>query len=110
MTSEFLIHTLLISFCQSFILNTFHVMVQEGMILSPLYDYLDSIFRNKSIKSKWRNSEGLLYIAKPIYACVSCMPSLWSLPLLIFLPLYQVILVSLLSVSIATIINRKIFD
>src|SRR5574343_1406146 len=103
MNNEIIINTLLISICQSHLINSIQVMFQEGMFLSWLYDYLDSVFRNKSIKSKWRNSEGLLYIAKPIYACASCMPSIWSLPLLFFLPIHQVILVSLLSISISTI-------
>jgi hypothetical protein len=60
-------------------------------------------------ENKWRNSKGLLYIAKPIYACASCMPSIHSLPLLLILPLWKVAIIAVISVTIATLINDKLF-
>lgn len=62
------------------------------------------------INSKYRNSEGLLYIAKPIYACVSCMPSLWSLPLLTILVWWKVIFIAIFAVCISTLIRDKLFE
>jgi hypothetical protein len=62
------------------------------------------------INSKWRNSEGVLYIGKPLYKCASCMPSIHSIPLLIILPLWKVVIIAAISVTIATLINDKIFE
>lgn len=61
-------------------------------------------------KSKYRNSEGLLYIAKPIYACASCMPSLWSLPLLFILVWWKVIFIIIFAVVISTLLRDKLFE
>lgn len=60
--------------------------------------------------AKYRNSEGLLYIAKPIYACASCMPSLWSLPLLSILVWWKVFFIAIFAVVISTLINDKLFE
>jgi hypothetical protein len=72
--------------------------IRKDYILSNCYE------------NKWRNSKGLLYIAKPIYACASCMPSIHSLPLLLILPLWKVAIIAVISVTIATLINDKIFE
>lgn len=61
-------------------------------------------------ESKYRNSEGLLYIAKPIYSCASCMPSLWSLPLLFILPIWKVFFICIFASVISTLIRDKIFE
>ena len=60
--------------------------------------------------SKYRNSEGLLYIAKPIYACASCMPSIWSLPLLFFLVWWKVIFICIFASVISTLLRDKLFE
>jgi len=65
-------------------------------------DYVDS--------SKYRNSEGLLYAAKPIYACASCMPSIWSLPLLFFLVWWKVIFICIFASVISTLLRDKLFE
>ena len=70
------------------------------------YEYI--IYQDKWLK--YRNSEGLLYIAKPIYACASCMPSLWSLPLLTILVWWKVIFIAIFAVVISTLLRDKIFE
>lgn len=60
--------------------------------------------------SKYRNSKGLLYIAKPIYACPSCMPSLWSLPLLTILVWWKVIFIIIFAVCISTLIRDQLYN
>ena len=60
--------------------------------------------------AKYRNSKGLLYIAKPIYACTSCMPSLWSLPLLAFLVWWKVIFIAIFAVVISTLLSDELFE
>jgi hypothetical protein len=65
---------------------------------------------NFMANAKWRNSEGLLYIAKPIYACASCMPSIWSLPLLFILVWWKVLIISIFAIVISTILRDKIFE
>lgn len=62
------------------------------------------------INSKWRNTQGLLYIAKPIYACASCMPSLWSLPLLSILVWWKVIFIAIFAVVMSTLLRDKLFE
>lgn len=62
------------------------------------------------ITSKYRNSEGLLYIAKPIYACASCMPSLWSLPLLTILVWWKVIFICIFASVLSTLIRDKLYN
>lgn len=73
---------------------------------------LDMIYLEDKDKesSKYRNSEGLLYIAKPIYACASCMPSVWSLPLLTILVWWKVIFIAIFAVVISTILRDKLFE
>jgi hypothetical protein len=109
MTTQ-LIEILLYSLILSLYINALHIMFQKEMFLYPLYLVLEVIFRQPFIKSKWRNDSGLLYIAKPIYACASCMPSIHSLPLLLILPLWKVAIIAVISVTIATLINDKIFE
>ena len=60
--------------------------------------------------SKYRNSEGLLYIAKPIYACPSCMPSLWSLPLLTILVWWKVLFICIFASVISTLIRDQLYN
>lgn len=60
--------------------------------------------------SKYRNSEGLLYIAKPIYACASCMPSLWSLPLLTILVWWKVIFICIFASVLSTLIRDQLYN
>ena len=64
----------------------------------------------KSHLYKYRNSEGLLYIAKPIYACASCMPSVWSLPLLFKLVWWKVFFIAIFAVVISTLLRDKLFE
>jgi hypothetical protein len=60
--------------------------------------------------AKYRNSEGLLYIAKPIYACASCMPSLWSLPLLSTLVWWKVFFICIFASVISTLISDQLYN
>lgn len=90
-----------------------HEIYEEGKLKATIY--WDKIYKNEFSpeympNAKWRNSEGLLFIAKPIYACASCMPSLHSLPLLLILPLWKVAIIAVISVTISTLINDKIFE
>lgn len=101
---------LLWSLVLSLYINALQIMFQAEMVLNWLYTWLESKFRNRKIKSKWRNHEGLLYIAKPLFACASCMPSIHSLPLLFILPLWKVAIIAVISITIATLINDKIFE
>lgn len=152
----------------SLFINATHIAFQSGMILSKLYDKLDSIFREmpqyvvynysqefKNEKNqiiyqfisecgeytknhnaetnedeyyngcmnkieqpiismpkfqKYRDEKGLLIIAKPIYACASCMPSLWSSPLLFILPIWKVFIIIIFAVVISTVIADKLFE
>ena len=105
-----LIEILLYSLILSLYINALHIMFQREMLLNWLYNWFETKFRNKKSKSKWRNHEGLLYIGKPIYACASCMPSIHSLPLLLILPLWKVAIIAVISVTIATLINDKIYE
>ena len=109
---SWLMEYLLISFCFAFalslVINAFKLMTGEGMILRWLYLGLERIFRRGKI-SNFRDERGLLFIAKPIYACVSCMPSLWSLPILIWLDPLQVLFVAVISVPISTLIYDKLY-
>jgi hypothetical protein len=82
----------------------FYKKVYKSGVEMVFYD------KGKLYVNKWRNAKGLLYIAKPIYACASCMPSLHSLPLLLILPLWKVAIIAVISVTIATLINDKIFE
>ena len=68
---------------------------------------LDSNFMPNA---KWGNSDGLLYIAKPIYACASCMPSVWSLPLLFKLVWWKVFFIAIFAVVISTLLRDKLFE
>lgn len=83
----------------------------NGKLIKTTY-----LFKGKEIdenympNAKWRNSEGLLYIAKPIYACASCMPSLWSLPLLFILVWWKVIFIAIFAVVISTLLRDKLFE
>lgn len=101
---------LLFSIGLSLIINAVHICFQEGMFLEWLYKWLESVFRNKYNQSKYRNIEGLLYIAKPIYSCASCMPSIWSLPLLFILVWYKVLIIAIFAIVISTLIRDKIFE
>ena len=101
---------LLYSLILSLYINSLHIMFQGEMFLNWLYKWLESKFRNRKKQSKWRNHEGLLYIGKPLFACASCMPSLHSLPLLFILPLWKVIIIAIISVTISTLINDKIYE
>lgn len=73
-------------------------------------DYQGRLDSNFMPNAKYRNSDGLLYIAKPIYACASCMPSLWSLPLLGYLVWWKVIIIAIFAITISTLIRDKIFE
>ena len=66
--------------------------------------------KDKLYVNKYRNSKGLLYIAKPIYACASCMPSIWSLPLLTILVWWKVIFIAIFAVVISTLLRDKLFE
>ena len=81
----------------------FYKKVYKSGVEMVFYD------KGKLYVNKWRNTKGLLYIAKPIYACASCMPSIHSLPLLLILPLWKVAIIAVISVTIATLINDKLF-
>jgi len=105
---EFLFECLLVSLAQSLVINAVKLMMGEDMIFRPLYIFLESIFR-RGKTSKYRDESGRLYIAKPIYACVSCMPSVWSIPLLFFFPPLQVLLIAFMSVVISTLIYDKLY-
>lgn len=107
--SVYIIYILLISLSFSLFLNAVRLAIGDGMIFGWLRKWLDSVFIDKHKTSKWRNEDGLLYIAKPIYSCISCMPPLWSLSLLLFFPITDIIFVSLLSIPIATIIYDLIW-
>lgn len=96
------------SIALSFVVNSAKLMMGEGMILWKVYQWLETVFR-KGRQNKWRDERGLLFIAKPIYACVSCMPSLWSLPLLYWLQPLDVLLVAVMAVSISTLIYDKLY-
>ena len=82
----------------------FYKKVYKSGVEMVFYD------KGKLYVNKWRNTKGLLYIAKPIYACASCMPSIHSLPLLLILPLWKVAIIAVISVTIATLINDKLFS
>lgn len=73
-------------------------------------NYTERLSEDQYSHSKNRNSEGLLYAAKPIYACASCMPSLWSLPLLSILVWWKVFFIAIFAVVISTLINDKLFE
>lgn len=109
MTNQ-LIEILLYSLILSLYINALHIMFQKEMFLNWLYNWLESVFRNKRKQSKWRNHEGLLYIGKPLYGCASCMSSIHSLPLLLILPFWKVAIIAVISVTISTLINDKIFE
>jgi hypothetical protein len=94
----------------SLIINAVHICFQEGMFLEWLYKWLEKMFRDRRKQSKFRNIEGLLYIGKPIYACASCMPSIWSLPLLFILVWWKVLIIAIFAIVISTILRDKIFE
>lgn len=77
-------------------------------INDKLIDKETILYQDKYIG--WRNSKGLLYIAKPIYACASCMPSLWSLPLLVKLVWWKVFFIAIFAVVISTLLRDKLFE
>lgn len=108
--SEIIIELLLFALGLSLVINATHIAFQKGMALNWLYVFLEVIFRNPYHKSKWRNEDGLLYIAKPIYACASCMPSIWSLPLLAILVWWKVIFISIFAVVISTLLRDKLYN
>ena len=83
--------------------NYYKIVYNNGIVL--IYDSKDNIYN-----TKYRNSEGLLYIAKPIYACASCMPSLWSLPLLTILVWWKVIFIIIFAVCISTLIRDQLYN
>ena len=66
--------------------------------------------KDKLYLNKYRNSKGLLYIAKPIYACASCMPSIWSLPLITILVWWKVIFIAIFAVVISTLLSDELFE
>ena len=82
----------------------FYKKVYKSGVEMVFYD------KNKLYVNKYRNSKGLLYIAKPIYACTSCMPSLWSLPLLAFLVWWKVIFIAIFAIAISTILSDILFE
>lgn len=58
---------------------------------------------------KWNwmyNEEGLLYIAKPIYACITCMPSIWCLPILFYFDFFTYFIVATSVSVLATLLYR----
>ena len=82
----------------------FYKKVYKSGVEMVFYD------KNKLYVNKYRNSKGLLYIAKPIYACASCMPSIWSLPLLTILVWWKVIFIAIFAIVISTILSDKLFE
>jgi hypothetical protein len=94
----------------SLVINATHIAFQDGMALNWLYKWFEKVFRNRRIVSKYRNNEGLLYIAKPIYACASCMPSIWSIPLYFILVAWKVFIIVIFAIVISTILRDKIFE
>jgi hypothetical protein len=117
--SDFIVESLLFSIALSIVINAFKLMMEKDMILYWVSLRLEKIFRRelqmpngKKVPywSVWRNDKGLLYIAKPLYACASCMPSIWSTLLLFILPPCQVLLIAVLSVVISTLIYNKLFQ
>lgn len=83
----------------------------NGKLIKTTYLFEgNEIDGNYMPNAKYRNSEGLLYIAKPIYACASCMPSLWSLPLLTILVWWKVIFIAIFAVVISTLLRDKLFE
>ena len=82
----------------------FYKKVYKSGVEMVFYD------KNKLYVNKYRNSKGLLYIAKPIYACASCMPSIWSLPLLTILVWWKVIFIAIFAVVISTLLRDKLFE
>jgi len=94
----------------SIVINFTHLAFQDGHLLSWLHALLEKIFRNKLKKNIWRNDKGLLHIAKPVYACATCMPSLWSMPLLLILVWWKVFFVSIFASVISTLLTDKLFD
>ena len=82
----------------------FYKKVYKSGVEMVFYD------KDKLYVNKYRNSKGLLYIAKPIYACASCMPSLWSLPLLTILVWWKVIFIAIFAVVISTLLSDELFE
>lgn len=106
-----LVGMLMSSVVLAFIILGVYSMMYEGMILGWLYNFLEKIFRDKDkIGSKFRTSEGLLYIAKPIYACPPCMSSLWGLPVLVFFPFWQWLIIVTMSVFITKLFHLVLIN
>ena len=78
-------------------INAIHLAFGEGMVLEPLYKWLDKNIRHKQIR-------------KPLFACGTCMPSIHSLPLLFILPIWKVFFICIFAVTISTLIRDKIFE
>lgn len=58
-------------------------------------------------KWNWMYTEdGLLYIAKPIYACITCMPSIWCLPILFYIDFFTYFIVATSVSVLATLLYR----
>ena len=104
----YILQIITISVFQSILLNSLIIMLEDGMILSPLKRWLDSIFvSRKKIGSKYRNNQGALWISKPLYRCISCLPSVWSLPLLFILSPLETLLVAISSIYLSTYFYNK---
>jgi len=92
-----IIELLLFALCLSLWINSLHLAFGEGMILEPIYKWLDKNITNK-------------YLRKPLFACGTCMASAHSLPLLLIFPLWKVFFICIFASVISTLIRDQLYN